>query len=254
MVKTHFRSGLFLLIIIAVAVYTSHNINYNWQWYRVTEFLFKINNGVFTKGLLIDGLIVTLKISGISLLFTVLIGFSTALFRLSSSPVLNGVVIVYVEIIRNTPLLIQLFVIYFVISPVIGLSPFISAVTALSLFEGAYASEIIRTGIERIPKDQWEASWSLGLSTFQSYYKIILPQAMKQILPMLAGQCVSLIKDSALVSTISIFDLTMRGQSIVSDTFLTFEIWFTVAMCYFVLTATLSVAISIWERQIALKG
>ena len=253
-IKTYFKSGLFVLILIIVGVHTSFNMDYNWQWYRVSEFLFTINNGVLTKGLLLDGLIVTIKISGISLLFTVVIGFSTALLRFSSSPVLNGLVIVYVETVRNTPLLIQLFMIYFVISPVIGLSPFVSAVTALSLFEGAYASEIIRTGIDRVPSDQWEASWSLGLSTYQGYYKIILPQAMKQILPMLAGQCVSLIKDSALVSTISIFDLTMRGQSIVSNTFLTFEIWFTVALCYFVLTATLSVAISFWERQIALKG
>lgn len=248
------QSGFMLLLIGVLAAYTSTSLDYNWQWYRVEQFLFTIKDGIFTKGLLFDGLQITIKISLISLFFSVVIGFTTSLVRFSASPVLNGLVLVYVESIRNTPLLIQLFVIYFVIAPVINLSPFASAVAALSLFEGAYASEIIRTGILSVSTEQWEAARSLGLSRPQTFRHIILPQAMKQISPMLAGQGVSLIKDSSLVSTISICDLTMRGQSIVADTFLTFEIWFTVALCYFVLTASLSTGISIWERRLLLKG
>lgn len=249
-VRTYLKSAVSLFFIAGCIVYAGRNIEYNWQWYRVSEYLILFKDGLITKGILVDGLIVTVKISAISLLFTIVIGSVTALLRFSKSPVLNGVVIIYVETIRNTPLLIQLFVVYFVISPVIGLSPFTSAVAALSLFEGAYASEIIRTGILRVPEDQWEASFSLGLSNFDTYRHVIIPQALRQILPMLAGQGVSLIKDSALVSTISIADLTMRGQSIVSDTYLTFEIWFTVAFCYFILTASLSTVISLWERKI----
>lgn len=224
---------------------------YNWQWYRVSQYFFSFENGIFAEGLLLKGLIVTLKISLISLFFTIFIGLSTALMRLSSSPVLNFFVILYVELIRNTPLLIQIFIIYFVISPVIELSSFASAVVALSLFEGAYACEIIRTGISNISKGQWEASWSLGLTSFQNYRYIVLPQVLKRTLPMLAGLGVALIKDSALVSTISIYDLTMRGQSIVADTFLTFEIWFSVALCYFVLTASFSAIISFWEKRLS---
>ena len=111
---------------------------------------------------------------------------------------------VYVETFRNTPLLIQIFLIYFVVSPVFGIPAFTSAVIALSLFEGAYSSEIIRSGIMNIPKGQYEAAESIGLCTFAIYLKIIIPQMLRQTLPMLAGQGVSLIKDSALVSTISI--------------------------------------------------
>lgn len=244
---------IFLLAIGAICFYVGKNIDYNWQWYRVGKYLFSINDGRFTKGLLIDGLFVTIKISLISLFFTFIIGFTTALLRFTSSPVLNYLVIFYVETIRNTPLLIQIFVIYFVVSPVIDLSPFASSVVALSLFEGAYASEIVRSGINSIPHEQWEASWSLGLSSMDNYRYVIFPQAMRQILPILAGLGVSLIKDSALVSTISIYDLTMRGQSIVADTFLTFEIWFTVAFCYFILTISLSMWISFLEKRISLK-
>nr|MBC8442093.1 amino acid ABC transporter permease [Candidatus Desulfobacula maris] len=156
----------------------------------------------------------------------------------------------YVETIRNTPLLIQIFLIYFVISPVFNISAFASAVIALSLFEGAYSSEIIRSGIINIPKEQYEAAQSIGMSVPVIYIKVIIPQMLRQTLPMLAGQSVSLIKDSALVSTISIYDLTMQGQRIVSETFLTFEIWFAVALCYLVITASLSFIIRRFENQV----
>jgi polar amino acid transport system permease protein len=146
----------------------------------------------------------------------------------------------YLELIRNTPLLVQLFFIYFVLAPVMGIGRFVAGVLALSLFEGAYASEIFRAGIVSIDKGQWEASHSLGLSTIHTYRYIILPQAIRRILPPLTSQAVSLIKDSALVSTIAIYDLTMRAQVIISETFLTFEVWFTVAAIYLVLTVMLS--------------
>jgi polar amino acid transport system permease protein len=183
---------------------------------------------------------VTLKISAISLVLALVTGMVSALARLSPYVSLRVLAWCYVETIRNTPLLIQIFVIYFVISPVLDLSAFTSAVVALSLFEGAYSSEIIRSGIINIPKGQFEAAQSIGLPVFATYYKVIVPQMLRQTLPMLAGQSVSLIKDSALVSTISIYDLTMQGQKIVSETFLTFEIWFAVALCYLTITATLS--------------
>ena len=253
-VKIYGKTALFIVLLFALFAYGYHNLSYNWQWYRVWPYLLSVTDDGIQAGLLMKGMLVTLEISGISLLFTLVIGFSTAFMRLTSSPVLNALVVGYVETIRNTPLLIQLFVIYFVISPVIDISAFGSAVTALSLFEGAYASEIIRSGIVAVDKGQWEASFSLGMTSWGTFIDVILPQALRQILPMLAGQGVSLIKDSALVSTISIFDLTMQGQSIVADTFLTFEIWFTVALCYLILTATLSAVIAQWERRVAYRG
>jgi polar amino acid transport system permease protein len=116
-------------------------------------------------------------------------------------------------------------------------------VLALSLFEGAYASEIIRAGILAIPKGQSEASASLGMSRYQNYRYVVLPQALRQMVPPLTSQAISLIKDSALVSTIAIYDLTMQGQQIVAETFLTFEIWFTVAAIYLSLTLLLSLLV-----------
>ena len=199
--------------------------------------------------MLIQGLVITLKISGIGLILSLLLGTVSAMARLSPFPVLRALAWIYVETIRNTPLLIQIFLIYFVISPVLEVSAFWSAVWALSLFEGAYASEIIRSGILGIPKGQIEAAMGLGLSRPVIYYKVILPQMLRTCLPMLAGQSVSLIKDSALVSTVSIYDLTMQAQKIVSETFLTFEIWFAVALCYLIITASLSLLI----RQLELR-
>lgn len=241
---------IFILFLFLIFFAGYKNIDYNWQWYRVKPYLFTFENGEFTKGLLLNGLIITLKISCFGLVFSLLAGLLSAFARLSSSPVLRGISWIYVETIRNTPLLIQIFVIYFVVSPVFNISAFNSAVLALSLFEGAYSSEIIRSGIINIPKGQFEAARSLGLSVFHTYTKVIIPQMLRHTLPMLAGQSVSLIKDSALVSTISIYDLTMQGQRIVSETFLTFEIWFTVALCYLAITASLSLVIRQFENKL----
>ncbi|MBC2705840.1 MAG: amino acid ABC transporter permease [Desulfobacula sp.] len=241
---------IFIFFICLIFIIGYRNLEYNWQWYRVKSFLFIFENGKFTRGLLLEGLFITLKISSISLILSFVIGFLSAFARLSSSPMLRLVSWLYVETIRNTPLLIQIFLIYFVISPVFNISAFLSAVIALSLFEGAYSSEIIRSGIINIPKGQYEAAQSIGLSVPGTYIKVLIPQMLRQTLPMLAGQSVSLIKDSALVSTISIYDLTMQGQRIVSETFLTFEIWFVVALCYLIITAGLSFIIRRFENQL----
>ena len=173
----------------------------------------------------------------------------TALLRMSDSFVGRTVARGYLELIRNTPLLVQLFFIYFVLAPVLGIGRFTAGVVALSLFEGAYGSEIFRAGIVSIDKGQWEASHSLGLSAFHTYRYIILPQAIRRILPPLTSQAVSLIKDSALVSTIAIYDLTMETQVIISETFLTFEVWFTAAAIYLVLTVVLSAIADILEHR-----
>lgn len=232
--------SVFAAIVIFVLFLGSVNLEYDWQWERIPDYLFLSEGDGLSAGPLLQGLAVTLKISFISTFLTVIIALVSALLRLSDSFTGKMISYAYVETIRNTPLLIQIFFIYFVIAPIFGLSAFSSAVISLSLFEGAYASEIIRAGIMSISKGQWDAAYSLGFGKFKAYRYIILPQALRRVLPPLTGQGVSLIKDSALVSTISIFDLTMRGQEIISETFLTFEIWFTIALIYFVLTASLS--------------
>jgi polar amino acid transport system permease protein len=227
----------------------TEGLGYNWQWYRVPQYLFSLENGRLIAGPLIGGLMLTLKITAVSLVLACAIGLITALFRLSDSLVARIIARGYLEFIRNTPLLVQIFFIYFVLAPVLDISRFTSAVLALSLFEGAYASEIFRAGIVSVQKEQWEAAYSSGLNTAQTYRVVILPQAVRWMLPPLTSQATSLVKDSALVSTIAIYDLTMQGQAIIAETFLTFEIWFTVAFIYFLITVTLSLAVGLLEHR-----
>ncbi len=236
-------------MIFLVLARGTERLGYNWQFYRVGRYLFSWDSGRFMAGPLLDGLLVTLKISLFSLLLSFVIGLATALLRLSSSFTGRLVARSYMELVRNTPLLIQLFLIYFVAAPIFKISAFLSAVLALSLFEGAYTSEIIRAGVLSVGRGQWEASYSLGLNTFSTYRHVVLPQALKNVLPPLTSQAISLIKDSALVSTIAIYDLTMQGQAIVADTFLTFEIWFTVAGIYLAVTLSLSVLVHGMEKR-----
>jgi polar amino acid transport system permease protein len=232
----------------------SEKLGYYWQWYRVPRYLYTVVDDQWIAGPLLQGLVVTLQITAISLVLAALIGLATAFLRLSRSVLGTLVARCYLESIRNTPLLVQLFFIYFVVAPVFDLSRFSSAVMALSLFEGAYASEIFRAGIVSIHRGQWEAAFSLGLTIPQTYHHIILPQATRRILPPLASQAISLIKDSALVSTIAIYDLSMQGQSIIAETYLVFEIWFVIAAIYLVLTVSLSLLINVLERRLRIAA
>jgi polar amino acid transport system permease protein len=246
----------YLAVILAVIWLISsgtERLGYNWQWYRVPRYIFTFEDGHLAAGPLVQGLMVTFQVSGISLLLSFAIGLTAALFRLSDSRAARLLARFYLEAIRNTPLMVQLFFIYFVLGPVLGIERFFSAVLALSLFEGAYASEIFRAGIVSIQKGQWEAAYSLGLSRFDSYRCIVLPQAIRRILPPLTSQGISLIKDSALVSIIAVYDLTMQGQVIIAETFLTFELWFTIAAIYLAVTVTLSVLVNFLENHLSLQ-
>ena len=224
-------------------------LSYNWQWYRVPRYLYTLEDGRFVPGPLLDGLWVTFHITGVSLLLASAVGLTTAFLRLSGSVLGRAVGRVYLELARNTPLLVQIFFIYFVLGPVLDIGRFASAVMALTLFEGAYASEIFRAGIISISAGQWEAARSLGMTTAAAYRHVILPQAIRRVVPPLTGQAVSLVKDSALVSTIAIYDLTMQGQAIIAETYLTFELWLTVAGIYLVVTASLSGVAYLLERR-----
>jgi polar amino acid transport system permease protein len=132
-----------------------------------------------------------------------------------------------------------------------ALPAFLSAVLTLALYEGAYITEIIRAGIQSIEKGQWEAAYALGLSSRQRMQHVILPQAMRRILPPLGGQFISTIKDSAIVSVISIQELTFQGMELMSATYLTFEVWITVFLLYLSLTLTCSLAVNRLEKRMA---
>ncbi|MDH4249044.1 MAG: amino acid ABC transporter permease [Deltaproteobacteria bacterium] len=206
---------------------------------------------VTRAGVLIQGLITTLEISFYSGLIGLVIGLFTSFARISRNPTLLALSTLYVELIRGTPLLVQIFIFYFFIGTVLQLSRYSAGVLALAIFVGAYAAEIFRSGIQSIHRGQMEAARSLGMSHVQAMTHVILPQAFKRVLPPLAGQFISLIKDSSLVSVIAITDLAKAGREVVSNTFATFEIWFVVAGLYLVLTFSLSMLTRTLERRLS---
>ncbi len=255
--RTLFDSLAFLLLLTGLGwlvIEGAGTLHYNWQWYRVPQYLYQFEDGVFQPGPLLRGLGVTLELTGWSLALAVGFGLTAALLQRSTSWTGRAVARVYVEIVRNTPMLVQLYLVYFVLAPILGMDRFAAAVLALALFEGAFAAEIFRAGIEAIPRGQWEAADALGLSRYAVYRWVVLPQAIRLVLPPLTGLAVSLIKHSALVSVIAVADLTTEGRNLIADTFMTFELWFTVAALYLALTVSLSLLVGWLERRLPVHG
>ncbi|MGB9730846.1 MULTISPECIES: amino acid ABC transporter permease [Calditerrivibrio] len=233
---------------IRIDDYDETNLTSNTDVYEGDLVAFKKS---YKVGPLTIGLWNTLYISFVSILIAIVIGIVTGLCRISSNIALKKLAVTYIELIRGTPLLVQIFIFYFFIGTVFKLDRITSGIAALAIFAGAYIAEIVRAGIQSIPKGQMEASRSLGMNYFQAMRYVILPQALKRTLPPMAGQFISLIKDSSLVSVISITDLTKAGREIVSSTFSPFEVWFVVAVMYLILTSGLSFLVQILERRLA---
>jgi polar amino acid transport system permease protein len=214
-------------------------------------------------GLLVIGLWITLKLSIIATIAGIIIGIIGGIARISSNPALKWTSIVYVEIIRGSPLMVQILIWYFVFGTVINdllavnglgrLPTFWYGVASLACFAGAYVTEIVRAGIQSIHRGQTEAARSLGMSYPQSMLHIILPQALRRILPPLAGQFISLIKDSSLLGIIAIRELTKAAREVVSASLQPFEVYFVAAILYLVLTFTLSMAVQKLEKRMAIS-
>ncbi len=203
----------------------------------------------WNMGPLLTGLWTTMWISAVSSVFGLLIGLIAGLMKISKNYTVRTLAAIYVEVIRGTPLLVQIFIAYFFFGTVFNLDRNVAGIGALALFAGAYVAEIIRAGIQSIAKGQMEAARSLGMSMPQAMIDVILPQAFKRILPPLSGQFISLIKDSSLVSVIAITDLTKSGREIITSTFATFEIWLVVAAMYLIVTSILSQFVFYLERR-----
>jgi len=229
-------------------------LGYNWQWYRVPQYLYRVIDGELIWGPLIRGLLITLEISLYAAVLMIAIGLITTLLRLSNSFSGNLLATVYLEVIRNTPLLVQMFVFYFVVGPIFDIDRFWVAVLGLAFFEGSFAAEIIRAGILSVPRGQWEAASSIGLGPVAIYRRVVLPQAIPIMLPPMTGLLVNLIKNSAIVSVIAVFDLTTEGRNIIAETYMSFEIWFTVALIYLSITIPLSLFVGMLERRIKQRG
>ena len=242
--------AIVMIGLVWVTIEGAAGMGYNWQWYQIPRYFYRVIDEELIWGPLATGLVITIEISLYSMLLTLVLGLLTALLRMSNS--LSGQVLarVYLETIRNTPMLVQIYVFYFVIAPVLGIDRFWTGVLCLGLFEGSFASEIIRAGINSVPRGQWEAASSVGLSRFASYRYVVLPQAIPLMLPPMTGVLINLIKHSAIVSVIAVFELTTEGRNIIADTYMAFEVWLTVAGIYLVLTISLSIFVGYLERRL----
>ena len=243
-----------IYVIARMSVAGAEAMGYNWQWYRVPDYLFQFTEDGFQWGEIFFGLVKSIDLSVKAFVLATVIGLFIALLRLSGLVVGSGVALVYLEFVRNMPLLVLLYLIYYVIGPIFKFDRYSAAIICLAVYHSATISEIFRAGINSVPRGQWEAAKSIGMSVAQSYRFIILPQSIKVMLPPLTNEAVQLIKSSAIVSVIAIAELTTIGRNIISDTYMSFEIWFTVAMVYLVVTLILSTCVSGLEKRFAVRS
>lgn len=263
-----------LLLLCALAMYLGYRVeaelDYRWNWSVIPQYLLRDDE---TRGwsanLLLQGLLTTLRLSVWSLLLALPIGLVSGLLRTSVHLFNRLIGGSFVTLLRNLPPLVLILIFYYFLSdqilpllqigerlarapaglqgltklllaPLDQVEAVVAAIMTLALFEGAYIGEIVRAGINAIEVGQWEAACALGMKRRQLLRHIILPQAFLRMIPPLTGQAISTIKDSAIVSVISIQDLTFQGMELMAATYLTFEVWITVTLLYFLLTFSCS--------------
>jgi polar amino acid transport system permease protein len=234
--------GAILLALIGVLALALGRLEYPWDWSTVWRAREQLAQGVW----------LTLVLSAGAMVVGFLLGTLGCLLRISRWDAPRFLGTCYVEIVRNTPLLVQLYVAYFCLASSIRYdNPPMVGVMALGVFAGAYITEILRAGVESIERGQTEAALSLGLTRLQALRHVIFPQAFRRVIPPLAGQLVSLIKDSSLLSTISITELTWRARTSAATNYTYFELYLAIAVLYLLLTFPLS-RFSVWlERRLA---
>jgi polar amino acid transport system permease protein len=202
---------------------------------------------------LLDGAVMTVKLTAIGVFIGVIIGTVLGLARVSRSTIFKWIAKSYIEVFRGTPLLVQLFILYYGLPSLgIDLGSYTAAVIGLGLNSGAYVGEIVRSGINSINTGQMEAARSLGMSYRESMRYVILPQAIRRVIPPLGNEFIALLKDSSLVSVIAVQDLTRSGRLIISRTYQSFLIFFTVAALYFMMTFVMTRVVNYTERKLSL--
>lgn len=196
-----------------------------------------------------DGLAITFQITLCSIGVALCIGVVTGLCRISKLRPVNFAASCYVEVVRGIPLMVQLFYIYYAIGNLVTVPPMVTAVSAISFCYGAYMGEVVRSGIEAIDRGQREAAMCLGFTPFQSMVYVILPQAIRAILPPLGNECIAMLKDSSMVSIVGVPDIMRRAREYASTTFAYFEAYTTVTLVYLFMTLLLSRLVAISETR-----
>jgi len=200
---------------------------------------------------LLRGAVYTVQVSVLAIAFGLVLGWLFGLAAVSGVGILRAITWAYVQFIRGTPLLVQIFLIYFGL-PVVGLDlpAYWSGVIALGLNSGGFQAEIVRAGIESIERGQTEAARSIGMSRFQTLVFILVPQTVRRVIPPLTNELITVVKSSSLLSAIAALELTHAGQLIIARTFAPFEIYATVALIYLVMVGLLSRVSTLLERRV----
>ncbi|MDE2647478.1 MAG: amino acid ABC transporter permease [Paracoccaceae bacterium] len=283
--KLHWLDFLILGCVIAFFTYVfvqmSGNLNYHWRWEKIPNYIFKYHTGrkEWFANLLLQGLIVTVRVSIYATILALILGVVLGIARCSHNLVIRMLARTYLEFLRNIPPLVVIFIFYFFLAEQIiqamnieswsykiakmennqiweffcgdmrRFPSLVSGVIVLALFESAFVGEIVRAGIQSVDRGQREAARSVGMSGFQEMQYIVLPQAMKKIMPPMANQFITLIKDSSIISLISVQELTYKTAELVSSTHMIFEAWLTTAAFYFVICFGLSLVFRKLERR-----
>jgi len=243
------KNLLLLLLFLSLASCTDHE----WGWYILSP---NKVNGLTNLKFLLSGMGVTIYISLVSIIISMVLGFIVAIPSLAKSKLLTYINIGYVEIVRAIPLLVLILWVYYGLPIMTGLSfsPFVSGIIALAISESAFQAEIFRAGINSIKKAQWEAGSSLGLTFYKRLRLVILPQAIKNILPALGNQFVYVLKMSSLVSIIGIADLTRKANELVVSTYRPLEIYTFLILEYLILILIVSYFVRKLERKLKVDG
>jgi polar amino acid transport system permease protein len=277
--------GIFLLLMCLFFVYrVKVGLTYNWAWEAIPQFIFRFDTekSEWVSGILMTGFYTTIRLSFWGIILATIFGVITGIAKTSRILFLRWLATTYVETMRNLPPLVIIFIAYFfvgdqllaplgiddwaetltpstqaVIATIFAkpgyLTSFFAALMTLAIFEGAYITEIVRAGIESVDTGQWEASHALGLTRYQQMRHIILPQTFQRIMPPMAGQFISLIKDSSIVSVISIQELCFQGIELMTSTLHTIEIWTVVTVMYLTLTLPCSLLVERLEARLTLS-
>jgi polar amino acid transport system permease protein len=274
--------ALLMCLAAFIAYRLTIKLNYKWNWGIIPQYLFFFDeeNNRWKANVLIQGLYTTIRLSVWATFLAAIFGTIAGVLRTTRKLFNRLLGRAYVELIRNIPPLVLIFIFYFFVSaqimPLIGvdefirgrsemthrivgfffaspamLSAFLSGVVTVAVFQGAYITEIVRAGIQSIDRGQWEAAHALGLTWWQQMHDVIMPQAIKRVLPPLANEFINTLKYSAIVSVISIQELTFQGMQVMAATQVTIEVWLTITAMYLVLCLILSFGVQWLERYLA---
>ena len=275
-------TALILLLVAFIVYRLTMKLNYKWNWSIIPQYLyfFDESEGRWKANVLMQGFYTTLRLTVWSTVLAMVFGFVAGILRTTPRLFNRLVGRSYVELIRNIPPLVLIFIFYFFVSaqimPLLGVEDFIrsrspgtqkilgylfsapelftaflSGMFTVAVFQGAYITEIVRAGIQSLSRGQWEASYALGLSWRQQMTHIILPQALKRVLPPLANEFINTLKYSAIVSVISIQELTFQAMQVMASTHVTIEVWLTVTAIYLVMCMMLSLGVQWLEHRLA---